>query len=103
MHKLRDEPFDDNDEETFCLQTTIDIQNLLQLRNHGHPSKSLNTLRDADFEQSLEHLSMSIQNRLKVEAEEKKSRPKKPQNSITEQLSKFENVVKDISKQRIEE
>lgn len=97
MHKLRDEPFDDNDVETFCLQTTIDIQNLLQLRNH-QPSKNVSTtLKEADFEHSLEHLSKSIQNRLKVEAEEKKFSPKKPQNSLTEQLSKFEKIINDIS------
>ena len=93
MHSLCEQPFDENDEESFRSRTNPQIHELLQIKSNKVETKDI-----LSYEKSLEFLSMSIQNRIKVEAEEQKKI--EPKNAVN--LSKFENLVKNLT-QKIEE
>ena len=57
-------------------------------------------LKELSYEQSLDYLSLSIQNRLKVESaasEEKQQKLSPLKNNLFEQLSKFESVIDEIT------
>ena len=58
------------------------------------------SFKELSYEQSLDYLSLSIQNRLKVESaasEEKQQKLSPSKNNLFEQLSKFESVIDEIT------
>ena len=106
MHKIKDEPFDENDIEKFCLKVNRDMNEILNVyvqNNTIHelpdaPNLLNSTTEYSYDQQSLDFLSMTIQNRLKVEDEEKQLQIMSPsKNALVEQLSKFENVIDEIT------
>jgi len=103
MHKIKEEPFDENDIEKFCLKINRDMNELLNVyvqNNVIQESESLSTTKELSYEQSLDYLSLSIQNRLKVESaasEEKQQKLSPIKNNLFEQLSKFESVIDEIT------
>ena len=62
--------------------------------------KTLYQSKELSYEESLDYLSLSIQNRLKVESaasEDKQQNMSQTKNSLFEQLSKFESVIDQIT------
>ena len=88
MRRLRDEPFDNQNIFKFLQTVSKDLDDILVVKESNGTDENTIT-----YEESLEHLSMSIRNRMKVEAEENKHLPK---NSIMEQLSKFEHIFNEL-------
>jgi len=71
MHKIKDEPFDDNDIEKFCLKLNRDMNDILNVylqHNVIQEHESFSRNKELSYEESLDYLSLSIQNRLKVES-----------------------------------
>ena len=90
MRRLKDEPFDNQNIFKFLQTISKDLDDILVVKENNEKAENSIT-----YEESLEHLSMSIRNRMKVEAEENFKLPK---NSIMEQLSKFEHILNEVSK-----
>merc|ERR1719400_1543687 len=103
MHKIKDEPFDDNDIEKFCLKLNRDMNDILNVylqHNVIQEHESFSRTKELFYEESLDYLSLSIQNRLKVESaasEDKQQNISQTKNSLFEQLSKFESVIDQIT------
>ena len=91
MKRLKDEPFDNQEIFKFLQNVSKDLDEMLVVKEKCEQDD--NTISRKN---SIETLSLSIRNRMKVEAEEHiKTLPK---NSIMEQLSKFEHILNVVSK-----
>ena len=89
MRRLKDEPFDNQNIFKFLQTISKDLDDILVVKESNEKEEN----SKITYEESLEHLSMSIRNRMKVEAEENFKLPK---NSIMEQLSKFEHIFNEL-------
>ena len=94
MRKLKDEPFDNQNIFKFLQKISKDLDDMLIFKDHENLPENLG--------QSLEDLSLSIRNRMKVEKAEEEIYHL-PKNSLMEQLSKFEAIFSDLHTPKIEE
>ena len=99
MANLKDEPMSEMETKEFLNQISLDVDELFDTKSNQTADIKLSA--DAtvieegiSLEQSLEYLSLSIQNRLKVEVEEKKM---PLNNSLFNQLSKYAFLVDAIT------
>ena len=99
MANLKDEPMSEMETKEFLNQISEDVDELFDTKSKQTADIKLSA--DAavieegiSLEQSLEYLSLSIQNRLKVEVEEKKM---PLNNSLFNQLSKYAFLVDAIT------
>ncbi len=101
MHQMKGTPFDLNDIQQFNQRMVHEVDTLFRSsESFNNNFEKTNGVQNHSYDQSLEHLSISIKNRLKVEEEEKCAiRDKGTQrNTFTDQLSNFENLVAETQK-----
>merc|ERR1711953_663427 len=99
MRKLKDESFDNQNIFKFLQKISADLDEMLIFKDHYQGQNEAENVRG----KSLEDLSLSIRNRMKVEKEGKEDLIYKPKNSIMEQLSKFEALLLQDFNHKIEE
>ena len=97
MRKLKDEAFDDQNIFKFLQKISQDLDDMLIFKDHYEQNEAENVRG-----KSLEDLSLSIRNRMKVE-KAGEDLIYKPKNSIMEQLSKFEALLLTDLNNKIEE
>ena len=99
MRKLKDESFDNQNIFKFLQKISTDLDEMLIFKDHYQGQNEAENVRG----KSLEDLSLSIRNRMKVEKEGEEDLIYKPKNSIMEQLSKFEALLLQDFNHKIEE
>eukprot|EP00093_Oithona_nana_P006633 06633.XXX_67141_73575_1 [CDS] Oithona nana genome sequencing. len=97
MRKLKDEAFDNQNIFKFLQKISQDLDDMLIFKDHYEQNEAENVRG-----KSLEDLSLSIRNRMKVE-KAGEDLIYKPKNSIMEQLSKFEALLLSDLNNKIEE
>ena len=98
MRKLKDESFDNQNIFKFLQKISADLDEMLIFKDHYQGQNEAENVRG----KSLEDLSLSIRNRMKVE-KAGEDLIYKPKNSIMEQLSKFEALLLTDLNNKIEE
>lgn len=99
MKSLQDEPFKTEDQEEFLTRISSQIDDIFRAdfeAKNGQTKEEIITC-----ENSLEYLSLSIQNRLKIESENGQNLPSSQ--IFADKLSKFQRIIDAMTQQKNEE